>query len=71
MDGSRAAPSNESDAPESGPRLERVDCARSGPSREKLRTGQLDAAHDIRLEQFPGRCRRLADIAGRKRGGRK
>ena len=39
MDGSRAAPSNESDAPESGPRLERVDCARSGPSRRSFEPG--------------------------------
>ena len=49
---------NESDPPESGPRLERVGCATTGPSREKLRTRQFDATHDIRLERFSGRCRR-------------
>jgi hypothetical protein len=41
----------------------RWECATTGPSQEKLRTRQLDVAHDIRLERFSGRCRRLAAIA--------
>ena len=35
----------------------RDESATTGPSREKLRPRQLDAAHDIRLERFSGRCR--------------